>query len=82
MSSKVIDADRTHVAGGDPRQVRAVARMLERADAAAARGDYVDALAWLDRVDAIGDGLDAVYQGRREAWGLRAGPVGPSQWFG
>ncbi|HET6870429.1 MAG TPA: hypothetical protein VFH80_31235 [Solirubrobacteraceae bacterium] len=58
--------------------------MLELADAAAARGDYADALAWLGGADAIGDGLDPVYEGRRARWQLNVETdrVGPSQWFG
>jgi hypothetical protein len=59
--------------------------MLERADAAASRGGYADALAWLDSVDAIGDGLDPVYEDRRQVWRLKletGARVGPSQWFG
>jgi len=58
--------------------------MLARADAAATRGDYADALVWLGRADALGDGLDPVYEGRRARWRLKeeACRVGPSQWFG
>lgn len=84
MSSEVLDADRTNLAQGDLTHGRAVARMLERADAAAARGDYADALVWLGRADALGDGLDPVYEGRRARWRLKeeACRVGPSQWFG
>lgn len=84
MSSEVIDADRTNLAPGGPRQDSAVARMLERADAAAARGDYAEALASLRRVDAIGHGLDPVYEDRRKQWRLKVETrrVGSSQWFG
>jgi hypothetical protein len=66
------------------KQPRTVARLLERADGAAARRDYADALAWLDRVDALGHELDPVYEERREGWRVRAeiGRVGSSQWFG
>jgi hypothetical protein len=85
VTSDVVDKDRTELARSDPRPGRAVARMLERADAAASRGDYVDALDWLSRVDVLGDGLDPVYESRRDVWRLRleiGGRVGPSQWFG
>lgn len=84
MSSEVLDADRTNLAQGDLTHSRAVARMLERADAAAARADYADALVWLGRADALGDGLDPVYESRRARWRLKeeACRVGPSQWFG
>lgn len=62
-----------------------MARLVERADAAASRGDYADALAWLGTVDAIGDGLDPAYEDRRHVWRLRletGGRAGASQWFG
>jgi hypothetical protein len=82
VSSEVIAADRANLAPGAPGP--AVAHLLERADAAAARGDYVAALAWLGRADAKEDGLDPVYERRRARWRLDAetGRVGPSQWFG
>jgi hypothetical protein len=84
VGSEVIDADRRNAAPGAPRPNNAVARMLARADAAAARGDYADALAWLRRVDATGSRLDPVYADRREEWRSKAetGRVGCSQWFG
>jgi hypothetical protein len=58
--------------------------MLESADAAAASGDYANALAWLRRLDAIGHQLEPVYENRRERWQSRVEPhrVGPSDWFG
>lgn len=84
VSSEVIDAKRANVPLGGPRQGDAAAHMLELADAAAARGDYADALAWLGGADVIGDGLDPVYEGRRARWQLNVETdrVGPSQWFG
>jgi len=84
VSTKVVDTDRSKVATRVRRQDRAVDRTLELADAAAARGDYVDALARLSTLDAIGYQLDPVYEKRRAAWRSRVETrqVGCSQWFG
>jgi hypothetical protein len=78
-------ADRTNVASRSrARQDHAISRTLELADAAAARGDYVDALAWLGTLEAIGHQLDSVYENRCARWRLEveAGRAGCSQWFG
>jgi hypothetical protein len=58
--------------------------MLERADAAAARRDYGDALASLRILEGLGHELDPVYEKRREGWRsqMEARRVGCSQWFG
>jgi hypothetical protein len=58
--------------------------MLERADAAAARGDYGYALASLRILEGLGHELDPVYEKRREGWRSQteARRVGCSQWFG
>lgn len=63
---------------------RSVARRLELGDATLARGDYVDALAWLRRVATVGYELGPVYEGRREGWRLEVdvGRARFSQWFG
>jgi len=52
----------------------AVASTLRYAVDAADGGDYVDALAWLATVEAIGDVLPQEYQNRRAAWRLAARP--------
>ena len=49
----------------------AVLSTLRWADEAAERGDHVDALAWLDALEAIGDKLPKVYEIRRDAWSAR-----------
>jgi hypothetical protein len=83
MNSGVIGADRAERSRRDLRHERAVARMLKSADAAAARGDYADALDWLRKLDALGHQLDPAYESKREGWRLREpGRVGSSQWFG
>lgn len=46
----------------------AVANTLSLADEAAARGDYAEALAWLDTLDAIGDRLPEMYAAKRPVW--------------
>jgi len=50
------------------RHEQAVAQTLEWADEAAARGDHADALAWLNTVEAVGDGLSPDYESRRAQW--------------
>ena len=82
--TEVTAVDRANKATRAPRQHPAVARLLKRADAAAARKDYEDALACLRQVAASGHLLDHAYQTRRAAWWLEAENVrvGCSQWFG
>jgi hypothetical protein len=46
----------------------AVGTTLSWADDAAARGDYAEALAWIETLDAIGDELTGEYQTKRGAW--------------
>ena len=85
VKGEATDADRTNVATRSrARQDHAISRALELADAAAARGDYVDALAWLGTLEAIGHQLDSVYENRCARWRLEveAGRAGCSQWFG
>lgn len=53
------------------RHAQAVLRSLRFADDAAARGDYRDALGWVDTVEHIGDTLPAEYEAKRRTW-LRA----------
>jgi hypothetical protein len=50
------------------RHQAAVARTLAWADEAAARGDFADALAWLNTLTAIGEPLPARYLLKREDW--------------
>jgi hypothetical protein len=52
------------------RHERAVTRTLEFADEAASRRDYVDALAWLQTLEAIGHELPAAYREKRATWQL------------
>lgn len=85
MKTEAMHADHTSMATrARSRQDRVVARTLESADAAAARGDYADALARLRTLDAIGHQLDPVYESKRAGWQskVETGRVGCSQWFG
>jgi hypothetical protein len=59
------------ITAGSPtcaRHLAAVARTLEWADESADRGDLLDAIAWLETLEAIGDELPGVYQSRRDFW--------------
>ncbi len=63
------------VPGGGPllrhpeeRHRAAVANTLSWADNAAAQGDYAEALAWLEALDAMGEPLGAEYRSKRAAW--------------
>jgi hypothetical protein len=84
VSGEMDDTDRANGAERAPKSNGPVARLLELADAAAARGDYADAVAWLRRLEGSGHQLDLVYEERRERWQSKAEPrrVGCSQWFG
>jgi hypothetical protein len=84
VSTNLTETDRTEVTPRAARQDRSAVRMLGLANAAADRGDYGDALAWLGKLDEMGHRLDPVYEGRRVGWRLRTetGRVGSSQWFG
>jgi hypothetical protein len=59
---------------GDPlvtdneRHLTAVARSVGWARESAARGDYVDALGWIEVIEAIGDKLSDDCQIERQAW--------------
>jgi hypothetical protein len=50
------------------RHLAAVARTFGYAEEAAARGDYADALSWVQVVQAIGDLIPIEYQTKRRAW--------------
>jgi hypothetical protein len=84
MTAAVIGTDHAERARRDLRYERTVTRWLQSADAAAAREDYVHALAWLRNLDALGYRLDHAYEARREEWLLKveADRAGGSQWFG
>jgi hypothetical protein len=56
----------------DDRHAAAVASSLAWADEAAARGDFGEALEWLQAVEAAGDVLPDAYAARREDWSQRA----------
>lgn len=53
---------------GPSRHERAVANTLSWADQAAAYGEYAEALAWLNTLDAIGSPLPEAYAAKRPAW--------------
>lgn len=50
------------------RHLAAVARSLGWAQESAERGDYADALEWIQAVEAIGEQLPPGYQTKRRAW--------------
>jgi hypothetical protein len=50
------------------RHLVAVARSLGWAQESAERGDYADALQWIQTVEAIGELLPPSYHAKREAW--------------
>ncbi len=52
----------------EAKHLAAVARTLQWADEAAERGDHVDAVAWLETLEAIGVRLSEVYENRRGSW--------------
>ena len=52
------------------RRERAVARTLEFAEEAASRGDFSEALAWLETLDAVGRRLPSEYASKRLEWRL------------
>jgi hypothetical protein len=84
VSTDEVDMHLATVVTRGSRRSPSAARMLESADAAAARGDYVEALAWLRSLDATGRQLDPVYANRRAEWRSKVEThrVRPSQWFG
>jgi hypothetical protein len=53
---------------GAERHRAAIAVTLTWAEESAARGDYADALSWLDVVEATGDHLLDGYEVKRQAW--------------
>jgi len=57
----------TQVSARD-RHLAAVARSFGWAEDAAARGDYADALSWVQVVEAIGDVVPIEYQTKRQGW--------------
>jgi hypothetical protein len=57
----------TQVSARD-RHLAAVARSFAWAEEAAKRGDYTDALSWVQVVEAIGDVIPIEYQTKRQAW--------------
>jgi hypothetical protein len=50
------------------RHLAAVARSFGWARESAARGDYADALGWVQVVEAIGDPIPREYETKRQAW--------------
>lgn len=69
-------AERTIGPGRDPtsrtsRHLAAVARSFGWADESAGRGDYADALGWVNVIVAMRDPIPQEYQIKRQAW-LRA----------
>lgn len=59
---------RAFMSAGLSRHERAVANTLELADRSAASGDYAEALAWLETLDAIGAELPEAYAAKRPVW--------------
>lgn len=63
-----MSTERPRADAQDPRHARAVSNSLRLAAEAAARGDYVEALAWVDTVQAIGEELPPELQASRSEW--------------
>ena len=63
---------------GEAKHRAAARRSLRWADGSAARGDYHDALAWLQVVEATGEQLPKAYVTKRQTWllAMRAGRSG------
>ena len=53
---------------GARRHLEAVRRTLRWADEAAHRGEYGEAVAWLETITAIGDVLPAAYRDKHREW--------------
>jgi hypothetical protein len=70
MTSVVLVSGRGRPSRQDPgaKHRTAVATTLGWADAAALEGDYAEALAWLDTLDAVGEPLSSEYRAKRAAW--------------
>jgi hypothetical protein len=66
MSSDSTSAQQPDPGRRDP--IAAVSRTLERADAAAWRGKYADALGWLRLLELLGYRVPAEYDTKRQAW--------------
>jgi hypothetical protein len=65
--------------GGSPairRHEAAVARSLAYADAAAQSGDFLEALAWLEVLDRLGDDVPKQYLVKQRAWRATLGHTG------
>lgn len=84
VTTDVFDADRANVGTRPTRRPRWAARTLASADAAAARGDYVEALAQLRSIEQNGQQLDPDCENRRKEWQSKVedSRIGSSQWFG
>jgi hypothetical protein len=59
----------------EPKHQAAVRNSLRLADESAARGDYNDAVAWVQVVEATGEQLPKAYETKRQTWllAMRAG---------
>ncbi|HSO98626.1 MAG TPA: hypothetical protein VLP43_06720 [Solirubrobacteraceae bacterium] len=82
MSDEPTTVSGTHT--GALRARDAVPRALELADAAAERGQYAEALGWLQTLEASRHQLDAAYADKRVRWRLKVEEdrTECSQWFG
>lgn len=63
---------------GEAKHLAAVTRSLRWADESAGCGDYHDAIAWLQVVEATGEQLPKAYETKRQTWllAMRAGHSG------
>src|SRR4051794_35664473 len=79
MSDPLQDARPRKWGGGSPairRHEAAVARSLAYADAAAQAGDLLEALAWLEVLDRLGDDVPKQYLVKQRAWRATLGHTG------
>lgn len=71
LTEPISAGDAVGHASADPgrsKHERAVAGTLGSADKAAAAGEYAEALAWLDALEAIGDQIPEAYAAKRPVW--------------
>ncbi len=76
---RVVEPRESVIAPGEvDRNLAAVSRSLGWAQESADRGDYLDALGWIEVVEAIGAELSTSFQIKRQAWIHALGAGGSS----
>ena len=62
------DSGHEHPESFEAKHAAIIARTLGWADAAAERGDWREALRWVEKVRSLGQTLPAEYETKRQAW--------------